>query len=463
MPSAPPGNCPVCDYGLRGLPPAHRCPECDVACDEFTRIWRRPHPNRVYLTVAAQTFALGAYVALLLVFRTGWDMVCGAGIAAVALILRISSAFRLRPRRAFLAVAPAGVFIRNDSQPMRHFDHFEWDEVGPFHPDTRSFEFGPNDDPQLNATSPPDVAPFVESYLLDAFLKSDADAAEFAATLAAARARYAPETNDARHTTPFTPHPRCVHCDYDVHGLPAGAACPECGLLLDRSPQLADLGFTSRSVRTLQWAVGLATLGAVTPLAAHVLSLFTSVSLRDALAIADFLRYTLLAIAGLLLVRNAPSRQTTIASICQRVLQALSMILLFFALLAAFFIVMYLLGGADPFWANQFARPLHPAAINSWLVEALLEAAFCWYLSLRLAAAGRARMLPVTALRVLTFAVLLRPLIWLTVAPDAAPRFFATAQLVDPLLSSLALGLALVAALHLPRGLFAPYRHSDGD
>ncbi len=34
--------CPRCDYDLRGLPTVHACPECHLAFDKATRVWRNP-------------------------------------------------------------------------------------------------------------------------------------------------------------------------------------------------------------------------------------------------------------------------------------------------------------------------------------------------------------------------------------------------------------------------------------
>ncbi len=198
MPSAPPGTCPICDYDLRGLPPAHRCPECNFAYDEFTRIWRWRNPTWARLKLALLAAILGGSVTVMFVFRTGWlgtfNVCCYGAVLAVYIV----DALRLHPRRAFLAITPAGVLIRGTSTSTTRVEHQPWKDVGPFHIEERCLDVGLTDDLESDAGS------FLNSYALKRFLTTPADAEEFAAALAAARARYTPESSPltAQETSP---------------------------------------------------------------------------------------------------------------------------------------------------------------------------------------------------------------------------------------------------------------------
>lgn len=43
-------QCANCRYSLKGLPRTHRCPECGLHYDEWTRIWRPRYPAWAYWT-----------------------------------------------------------------------------------------------------------------------------------------------------------------------------------------------------------------------------------------------------------------------------------------------------------------------------------------------------------------------------------------------------------------------------
>jgi len=44
MPAPGLERCPRCDYDLQGLPQEHRCPECGLAYDTASRVWRPAPP-----------------------------------------------------------------------------------------------------------------------------------------------------------------------------------------------------------------------------------------------------------------------------------------------------------------------------------------------------------------------------------------------------------------------------------
>lgn len=54
-----PDTCPICDYNLVGLPPAHTCPECGLEYDENTLVIEK-HSSKTVVTIVAALMALGA-------------------------------------------------------------------------------------------------------------------------------------------------------------------------------------------------------------------------------------------------------------------------------------------------------------------------------------------------------------------------------------------------------------------
>jgi hypothetical protein len=126
-------RCPVCNYSLRGLPAAHRCPECGFQYDRHTRVWRARGFWRFSGWVAVVAFAcmimtlqnLKTTSPQTLIF---WWVILIAALWACMGIWNI----RLWLRKPFLAVTPSGVVFRLWSRKSRNIP---WDEMGQVHID----------------------------------------------------------------------------------------------------------------------------------------------------------------------------------------------------------------------------------------------------------------------------------------------------------------------------------------
>jgi hypothetical protein len=122
-------RCPVCNYSLRGLPAAHRCPECGLEYDEHSIIWYPPRRRRWY----AAFFALvslgitGAGIEGIFLFEgTTADFWIGMGAVAFG-ILGFVLAVRGFLTRPFVAVVPLGVIVRMRAQAV---EVIPWDQAG---------------------------------------------------------------------------------------------------------------------------------------------------------------------------------------------------------------------------------------------------------------------------------------------------------------------------------------------
>ncbi|MBN2445456.1 MAG: hypothetical protein JXO22_01925, partial [Phycisphaerae bacterium] len=110
-------NCPRCNYSLRGLPARHTCPECGLAYDEESRVWRPRHPWTVHigaLGIALLLLPMGSAVLPHLMnglLPPAWPSVGGASvlIGAVVVFVGICSA---NSRGRCVAVMPDGLFVR---------------------------------------------------------------------------------------------------------------------------------------------------------------------------------------------------------------------------------------------------------------------------------------------------------------------------------------------------------------
>lgn len=102
-------DCPSCNYSLKGLPAAHRCPECGFPYDDQTLAWVEPLPWRPMLIAAAVVAVVaflcgfvfhlpGEYVSLILF---------GLGVPSVIL------APLLLLRKPMVAITPEGVIVRS--------------------------------------------------------------------------------------------------------------------------------------------------------------------------------------------------------------------------------------------------------------------------------------------------------------------------------------------------------------
>jgi len=107
-------RCPVCDYSLRGLPAAHRCPECGFRYDEHTTVWRptsfRKHFGTLLVVVAVFVIPVAILKMALSSPRVrGFWVDAEMAIVWTTLLTVGIAVFRKGP---FVAVAPDGLFMR---------------------------------------------------------------------------------------------------------------------------------------------------------------------------------------------------------------------------------------------------------------------------------------------------------------------------------------------------------------
>jgi len=116
-------QCPQCEYSLRGLPARHRCPECGFEYDEYTRVWKPRRPWAIYVLAS---FPLMILVLNLSNFRirAGLSGVWGIALsvfAVIAVAVCVRRFFRAREANArgrYVAIAPAGLMIRIEGEPV---------------------------------------------------------------------------------------------------------------------------------------------------------------------------------------------------------------------------------------------------------------------------------------------------------------------------------------------------------
>lgn len=112
-------NCVRCSYALRGLPACHVCPECGLAYDELSEIWRTKYNTRLI-----GALALASLGWLWLVFFSSNAlrvsplpptllMLVNLGFAAI-FVLVLYRFWRLYRGGQFVATMPTGLFIREE-------------------------------------------------------------------------------------------------------------------------------------------------------------------------------------------------------------------------------------------------------------------------------------------------------------------------------------------------------------
>lgn len=123
MPEATFDRCYRCNYSLKGLPAAHRCPECGEAYDESVRIWR---PRRRY-SISAVFLLLWGFFALRAWGAVGVALASGGkprlidlGFGALWLAIAAGAGYTILQERRYgrlAAIMREGVFIRDRGGP----------------------------------------------------------------------------------------------------------------------------------------------------------------------------------------------------------------------------------------------------------------------------------------------------------------------------------------------------------
>lgn len=103
--------CPRCDYDLRGLPPRHRCPECDYAYDKSMLVlegWSIPTLSGDSVDVGGWGILVALVILPLLgarvVLRWNWPATAALVLVVVALGIGLFLLLRVRSRSPRAAV-----------------------------------------------------------------------------------------------------------------------------------------------------------------------------------------------------------------------------------------------------------------------------------------------------------------------------------------------------------------------
>ncbi len=116
-------RCPSCDYDLSGAPPEHRCPECGLAYDEHSRVWR---PRRPFWFIRG-TIVFGIVGPIVVFHARGdplsasllsgldlsgleWTLFAAWFLLVLAVLLWMRSVYR---HRYLVATLPDGLLVRS--------------------------------------------------------------------------------------------------------------------------------------------------------------------------------------------------------------------------------------------------------------------------------------------------------------------------------------------------------------
>lgn len=122
-PPAPPliEDCPQCGYDLTGLPSEHNCPECGLAYDNQTRVWRQRN-------AIGQWFAIGGIVlgvtATLLILRR-YEPALFLSVSGLVILLLGLIRWRVAASSPFVMISGRGLSFRRRWRTK----HFPWNEV----------------------------------------------------------------------------------------------------------------------------------------------------------------------------------------------------------------------------------------------------------------------------------------------------------------------------------------------